>query len=77
MPAGDRERHDHAVADLQLRHSGSDIDDFPHELVAEDVAALHRRDEPVEQVQVRAAYRRQRDLDDRVARVQDRRIRHP
>ena len=35
-----------------------DLDDFAHELVAEDVALLHRRHEAVVEVQVRAADRR-------------------
>ena len=54
----------------------ADLDDLAHELVAEDVAAPHRRDEAVEQVQVGAADRGERDLDDRVARVQDLGIGH-
>jgi hypothetical protein len=37
------------------------LDDLAHELVAEDVAALHRRDEAVVEVQVRAADRRAGD----------------
>src|SRR5687767_3683626 len=43
--------------------------------MAEDVAALHRRDEAVEQMQIGAADGRERDFDDGVARVQDARIR--
>ena len=45
--AGDGERHDHAVADLQLLVLGADLDHLAHGLVAEDVAALHRRDDAV------------------------------
>ena len=55
----------------------ADLDDLAHELMAEDVAALHRRDEAVEQVQVGAADGGEGDLDDRVARIQDLRIRNP
>ena len=52
VAAGDGERHDHAVADLQVRHRLADLDHLAHELVAEDVALLHRRDEAVVEVQV-------------------------
>ena len=76
VAAGDRERHDHAVADLQVLDLRADLDDLAHELVAEDVALLHRRDEAVVEVQVRAADRRRGDPDDRVARVQDLRVGH-
>ena len=48
-----------------------DLDHFAHELVAEDVAALHRRDVAVVQVQIRAADCSARDLHDGVARVED------
>jgi hypothetical protein len=39
--------------------------------MAEDIARSHRRDETVDQVQVRAASGRQSDLQDHIARVQD------
>ena len=65
--AGDREGHDDAVADLQVRHRRPDLDDLAHELVAEDVALLHRRDEAVVEVQIGAADRGRGDLHDRVA----------
>ena len=48
--AGDRERDDDPIADFQLVVVASDVDDFAHELMAEDVAALHGRNEAVEQV---------------------------
>ena len=50
---------------------GADLDHLAHELVAEDVARLHRRDVAVVEVQVRAADRGRGDLDDRVARIDD------
>ena len=55
--ARDRERHDDAVADLQLGVLLADLDDFAHELVAEDVARLHRRDEAVVEMEIGAADR--------------------
>jgi hypothetical protein len=67
----DRERHDHAVADLEVLHRGPDLDDLAHELVAQDVALLHRRHEAVVEVEIRAADRGRGDADDGVAGVQD------
>ena len=71
--AGDRERHDHPVADPQLVgvDAGTDLDDLAHELVAHHVALLHRRHVAVEQVQVGAADRGRGDPHDRVAGVED------
>ena len=74
VAAGDGERDDHPIADLELLDRSSDLDHFAHELVAEDVALLHGRDEPVVEVQVRAADRGRRDSDDRVALIEDLRI---
>ena len=51
-----------------------DLDDLPHHLVSHDVAGQHRRDEVVEQVQVRAADGAARHLDDGVARLLDLRV---
>ena len=45
-----------------------------HELVAENVAGAHRRDEPVKQVKIGTADRGRCDAHDRVARVDRRRI---
>src|SRR3954467_381514 len=71
VAARDREGDDDAVADLQAGHITAGLDDLAHELVAEDVALLHRRDVPVVEVQVGAADRGRADLDDRVAPVED------
>src|SRR5688572_32496129 len=51
-------------------------DDLAHELVAEDVALEHRRDEAVVEVQVGAADRGRGDTHDGVARVDDLGIRN-
>jgi hypothetical protein len=77
LAAGDRERDDDAVADLELALGlGPDLDHLAHRLVAHHVAALHAGHEAVEEVQVGAADRRARDLHDRVARVFDLGIGH-
>ena len=61
---------------FRFLHVRPDLDDLAHELVAEDVALLHRRDEAVVEVQVGAADRRRGDLHDGVAPVQDLRVGH-
>jgi hypothetical protein len=76
LSAANGEGHDHTVADLQVGDLGSKLDHLAHVLVAEDVAALHGRLVSVEQVKVRAADRTRGDLDDRVPRVVDLRIRN-
>jgi hypothetical protein len=53
------------------RRLGADLDHFAHELMAEDVAGLHRRNVAVVEVEVRAADRSRGDLDDRIARIED------
>ena len=76
LAADDRERNHHPVADLELVLGlRPDLDDLPHHLVSHDVAGQHRRDEVVEQVQVRAADGAARHLDDGVARLLDLRVR--
>ena len=62
--------------DADAAHVGARLDDDAGELVAEDRAVLEARREAVEREQVGAADRRRRDLHDRVARLEDRRIRH-
>ena len=68
--AGDGERHHHALPLLE-RRLGADLDHLAHELVAQDIARLHRRDEAVVQVEVRAADCGGRHLDDAVPRIDD------
>ena len=74
LAADDERRDDHAVALLDLLHLGAGLDHLAHELVADDVAGLHRRQVAVDEVQVRAAGRRQRHLQDGVVGVDDRRV---
>ena len=76
MPAADREGHDHPVADFEVGDLRTKLDDLAHVLMAENIAALHRRLIAVEQVQVGAADRAGGDPDDRVAGVLDLRIRN-
>ena len=74
--AGDREGNHDAVADLELVVFRTDLDDFAHGLVAENVALFHRGHDAVEQMQVRTADGAGGDLDDGVASVLDLGIRH-
>src|SRR5207237_4906176 len=68
-PARDGERDDDAIADSERGIGLADVDDLAHELVAENVAGLHRRDEAVEEMKIRSADRRQRAANDCVARI--------
>src|SRR5204863_8317265 len=49
---------------------------FAHDLVSEDVAAHHRGDVAVVEMEVGAADRGQRHAHDRVVRIEDLRLRH-
>src|SRR6185312_7314579 len=72
LAANDGERHDDALALLQVAvHPGADLDDLAHHLVAHDVAGQHRRNEIVEEVEIRATDRAARHFDDGVAWVFD------
>jgi hypothetical protein len=71
----DGEGHDDAIADFQARVLRADLDDFAHELMAEHVAFLHRRNVAIVDVQIRSADRRRRHLDDGVAWIEDDRVR--
>jgi hypothetical protein len=76
LSADNGEGHDHTVADLQVGDFGSTLDHLSQVLLAEDVAALHGRLVAVKEMKVRAADSTCGDLDDRVARVVDLRIRN-
>ena len=76
LAADDREGDHDAVADLELLVVAADLDHLAHGLVAHDVARLHAGHEAVVEVQVRAADRAARHLDDGVAGVLDLRIGH-
>src|SRR4051812_7572468 len=72
LAADDCERNHHPVTDLELVLGlRPDLDDLSHHLMSHDVAGQHRRDEVVEQVQVRAADCTTGHLDDGVARLLD------
>src|SRR5947209_107441 len=75
--ANDRERHDDAVALLQVTvDAGTDLDHLAHHLVSHDVAGQHRGNEIVEEMKVRAADRAARYFDDRITRMLDLGIRN-
>ena len=67
---------DHPVALLHLGDLAAGIHHLAHELMADDVARLHRRHVAAEQVQVGAADRGHRHPHDGVMRVDDLRVRH-
>src|SRR4051794_17411281 len=69
LATGDGERNDDAVANLQRLVFGADFNDLSHVFVAEDVALVHRRNNPVENVQVGTADRAGGDFDDGVSWV--------
>ena len=70
--AGNREGDHDTVADLQLAiDAAAHFDNFAHRFVAHDVALLHARHEVVVEVQIRAADRAARHLEDRVALMFD------
>src|SRR5688572_24236713 len=70
LSTGDREGDHHAVAHLDVSHFTTRLYNLAHEFVAEDVTMLHCWHEAVEQVEIRAADRSRRYLDDRVARIE-------
>src|SRR5882757_9335112 len=53
--AGDRKWHHDPIADLKLFVFRTDLDNFAHGLMAENVALFHRGHDAVEQMQVRTA----------------------
>jgi hypothetical protein len=78
MCAFDRERHDDPIPllELALVDLRTDLFHNAHRLVAHDVAGLHERYKPVQQMQVRPADARRRHADDRIPPVDDLRVRH-
>src|SRR4029453_2288330 len=69
-----RERNDDPITDLQRLVVRPDFHDLPHALMADDIAALHGRNDAAVNVQIRAADRTGADLDDCIARMLDARI---
>ncbi len=76
VAARDVERDDDAVADGEVRHGRSHLDDDAHRLVPEHVALVDERSEEFVQVQVGAADRGRGDLHDRVGGLEDLRVGH-
>src|SRR6185436_777134 len=73
LPAGNRERHDDAIADIDAAaiDVGAEFFDDAHGLVAHDVAGGHERDVAVIEMQIRAADAGGSDADNGVAAVDD------
>ena len=76
LSAGDREWHHDPIAALEILNTGSDFNNLPHRFVTEHVAALHLGDHAVKDMEIGAANRAGRDLDDRVSAILDFWIRH-
>src|SRR6185369_1380718 len=76
FPTADRERHYDLVADLELLHFRTGLNDFAHKFMSYDVSLLHRRNESVIEVKVRSADRRPRYPHDRIMRIQYLRVGH-
>ena len=74
--ARDREWNHHPITDLELLICRTDLENFAHGFMAENVALLHRGHDAVEKMEVRSADRAGGDLDDGVASVLDLGIRH-
>lgn len=72
--AGDRERHDNPIASLQIGDGAADLDHLAHGFMAEYVAALHRGNHAVIDVEVGTADCAGGHLDDGVATGLDFRI---
>src|SRR5207248_10839689 len=70
-PARNGEWHQNAVARIQVLHLGAELHNFTHELVAEDVALLHRGNVAVVEMKIRAADGGGGDLNNGVTPVQD------
>jgi hypothetical protein len=66
LTAADERGHDGAIAFSDLLHGGASLNHLAHEFVPDHVACAHRRNVAVDEVQIRAARRGRRDLQDRV-----------
>jgi hypothetical protein len=76
VAAGDGERNDDAVARLEVPHFAADFNDFAHEFVAENIAFLEGRHEPVIKVKVRAANGGRGDFHNAITVVENLWVRH-
>src|SRR5581483_11989492 len=74
--AGDPERHDNAIAGLDLRHLAADFLDNAHRFVTDDVALFQKRSQYAVKMQIRTADRGGGDAHDRVGGMLDFRIRN-
>lgn len=61
VSAGNDKGDHHAIAFLQIFHLCAALDDFPHKLMAKNVAVLHLRDLSAIEMQIGAADSRGRD----------------
>jgi hypothetical protein len=76
LSAADRKWNHDTIPNFQIFDFGPQFDHFTHILMTEDIAALHRRLVTVKQMKVGTADRAGSDLDDRVARMLNFRVRN-
>src|SRR5690606_31353210 len=74
IAARDGEGHHDPVADGKVAHGRTDLDDFAHELMTQDVSAQHAWYVAIVEVHIRTADRGASHFHDGVARVQDARL---
>src|SRR4051794_38687385 len=74
--ARDRKWNYNSVALLQVIHTTPHVHDFSHKFMAENVAALHRRNKAVVKVEIGAADRGRGDFNDGVSLIQNLRVGH-
>jgi hypothetical protein len=73
---GNRERHNHTIADLELCVLGANFNDLSHVLVAKNVSLFHRWNDAAVYVKVGATNRASSDFDNRVTRMLNFRVRN-
>lgn len=71
VSAGNDKGDHHAIAFLQILHLCAALDDFPHKLMAKNVAVLHLRDLSAIEMQIGAADRRGRDAQNDIVGLLD------
>src|SRR4051812_28431457 len=72
--ATDEGWHHDAIPDADVGDLVADLENFTHELVAEDVTLAHAGQISVDEVQIRSAGRGESNLNDHVVRVDEARI---
>ena len=71
VPAGDNKGDHHAIALLQILNLCAALDDFPHKLMAKNIAVLHLRYLSAVEMQIGAADSRGRDAQNNIVGLFD------